>query len=181
MDFLRAIYQHRESSLLIARKNAKSAAIAVMVLAHLAEGAPLVRLGWRAGVCSVTAAKANELKKQMEAIAEASNLRGLRSLRTPAPGRIESRYGECEILSADKSSGHASGFDFAIIDEIGLLTERDRDLVSGMRSSTSAKDGKFISLSIVGDSPFTKEILGPERTTGESPFTTTPRPRRLRD
>ena len=157
--FLQDVYRHRESSLLIARKNAKSAAIAVMILAHLADGGPLVRPGWRAGVCSVTAPQANELKKQMEAIAEASGLRGLTFLRTPVPGRGVSKYGECEILSADKSSGHASGFDMAIVDELGLLAERDRDLVAGMRSATSAKDGRFISLSIVGDAPFTKEIL----------------------
>ena len=159
VDFLRDAYRHRESALLIARKNAKSATIAVLVLAHLAEGAPLVRLGWRAGVCSVTANKAAELKMQMQAIAEASNLRGLRFLRTPAPGRVESPYGLCDILSADKSAGHASGFDVSIVDEIGLLSERDRDLINGMRSATSARDGRFISLSIMGDAPFTREIL----------------------
>ena len=64
-----------------------------------------------------------------------------------------------DILSADKSSGHAAGFDDAIVDELGLFAERDRALVSGMRSSTSAKDGRFIALSILGDAPFTRELV----------------------
>ena len=96
----------------------------------------------------------------MEAIATASGLTGLRFLRSPAPGRVESATGAVDILSADKSSGHASGFDDAIVDELGLLAERDRALVSGMRSSTSAKNGRFLAISILGDSPFPVEMIG---------------------
>ena len=40
-----------------------------------------------------------------------------------------------------------------------LFQERDRALVAGMRSSTSAKDGRFIALSIQGAAPFTKELI----------------------
>ena len=64
-----------------------------------------------------------------------------------------------EFLSADKSAGHASGFDFAIVDELGLMTERDRELIAGMRSSTSARDGRFIALSIRGESPMLEEMI----------------------
>ena len=94
----------------------------------------------------------------MEGIALASDLSGLRFLRSPAPGRVESATGTVDILSADRSAGHASGFDDAIVDELGLFQERDRALVNGMRSSTSAKDGRFLALSIQGDAPFTKEL-----------------------
>ena len=76
-----------------------------------------------------------------------------------APLRVISTFGEVDILSADKSSGHASGFDLAILDEIGLLHERDRPFVAGLRSATSARDGRFMALSIVGDGPFVPEIL----------------------
>ena len=147
----------REVLLLIARKNAKSAAIAVVLLAHLA--GPLRRFGWRAGVASVSKGKANELKMQCEAIAAASGLDGLRFLRSPAPGKIVSTWGTVDVLSADSNSGAASGFDLAIVDEIGLLVERDRDLVNGLRSSVSARNGRFLSLSVRGTSPFVPEIL----------------------
>ena len=68
----------------------------------------------------------------------------------------ESPTGTVDILSADKSAGHASGFDDALIDELGLLGERDRALVNGLRTSTSAKDGRFLAISIMGDAPFTR-------------------------
>ena len=68
-------------------------------------------------------------------------------------------FGSVDILAAEKGAGHASGFDLAIIDEIGLLQERDRAFVAGMRSSTSAKDGRFVALSIHGSGPFVDEIL----------------------
>ena len=155
--FLRDVFEHRESLLCIARKNAKSAIVAVLLLAHLV--GPLRRAGWRAGVGSISRGKAHELVLQMEQIADASGLSGLRFYKTPAPGKVVGPFGSVDILSADKGAGHASGFDIAIIDEIGLLQERDRAFVAGLRSSTSAKNGRFVSLSIFGDGPFIPEIL----------------------
>ena len=147
----------REICLVIARKNAKSAAIAVVLLAHLA--GPLKKPGFRAGVASISKEKAAELKKQMQAIAEASGLVGLRFLRSPAPGRVESDYGAVDILSSDSTSGAAAGFDLACFDELGLTVARDRELVNSLRSSVSARNGRFLSLSVRGTSPFIPEIL----------------------
>ena len=146
---------HHETLLCIARKNGKSALIALYVLAHLA--GPLRRPGWRAGVLSVSRAKAAELLDQVEAIAVASDLGGLAFRRQPR--HILSETGRVDIESADRGAGHAAGFDAAIIDEIGLLAERDRALVNGMRSSVSARDGRFISMSVRGTAPFIDEIL----------------------
>ena len=159
LDFLRDVFRGdvRESLLCLARKNAKSAIIAVLLLAYLA--GPLRRFGFRAGVASVSRAKAGELKRQCQEIAEASKLDGIKFLRSPAPGRIESPFGSVDVLAAEANAGAAAGYDLAIIDEIGLLKERDRDLVASMRSSVSAKDGKFIALSVFGSGPYIPEIL----------------------
>ena len=154
--FLRDALSHRESLYCCARKNAKSAIVAVLLLGRLV--GPIRMSGYRAGVVSVNREKAGELKRQMQEIAEASDLKGIRFLRSPAPGRVESATGTVDILSADRSSGHAAGFDEAIIDELGLLHERDRELVNGMRTAISARDGRFIALSIMGDAPFTREM-----------------------
>ena len=155
VDFLRDALTHSESALLVARKNAKSAIVAVYLLARLV--GPLRTRGYRAGVCSVNREKAGELWQQAVDIAAASGLDGLRFRR--APRGIESATGRVDILSADKSAGHASGFDDAILDELGLLPERNRALVNGLRSSVSARGGRFIALSIVGESPFTRELI----------------------
>ena len=149
----------REGALFIGRKNAKSAAIAILILGHLAADGPLRRFGWRCGILSVSRVKAFELLRQCEEIAAASKLDGLEFKRTPIPGRVVSPFGSCEIESADLGSGHGSGYNLAVCDELGLLKHRHRELVAGMRSSVSSRGGRFLALSILGGSPFTGEIL----------------------
>ncbi len=41
-----------------------------------------------------------------------------------------------------------------------VLQERHRAAVAGMRSSVSAKNGRFLAITIYGDGPFVPEILG---------------------
>ena len=155
--FIRDAMEHRESLLCMARKNAKSAVTAIYLLGRLT--GPLAVAGWRGAVASVNKAKAAELKEQVEQIALASGLHDLDFRRSPAPGRVLGPRGTLEILSADRSSGHASGFDDVVIDELGLLAERDRGLVNGLRSSTSARNGRLLHLTIWGDGPFVPELM----------------------
>ena len=155
VEFLNDAMSHRESLLCIARKNGKSAIIAVYLLGRLCGS---IRFnGYRGGVCSISREKASELWSQCEAIANESKLQYIQFKRSPY--RMESATGSVDFLSADKTAGHASGFDDAIFDELGLLPERRRELVNGLRSSVSARNGRFIALSIRGDSPFTREII----------------------
>ena len=121
---------------------------------------PLRRPGQRLGCVSVNREKAGELLGQCRAISEASGLEGLDFLRTPAPGLIRGPDGAtAEFLSADKSAGHSSGFDWSIVDELGLMGERDRALIAGMRTATSARNGKLVTLSIRGESPMLEEMI----------------------
>ena len=164
-----------EAALVISRKNGKSAAIAVMLLGFLV--GPLRRPGWRAAVVSVDRSKAGELIRQAEGIArasgtpiiEAQSRRGLgidealppdavMVRRTPYPGELSTDDARIQVLSADRVSGHSSSFDLVIVDETGLLQERHRDLVAGLETSVSTKDGRLIHLSIRGDGPFVGEI-----------------------
>ena len=125
-----------EALLCMARKNAKSAIIADLLLGFLV--GPLRFAGFRAGVVSLNLAKASELHRQMHDISEASGLSGLQFLAWP---RLTARSdsGSVEILPADRSSGMSSSFDLSIVDELGLLRERDRELINSMRSSTQCQ------------------------------------------
>ena len=156
-SFLADALSHRESLLCMGRKNAKSAIVAVLALGFLV--GPLRTPGWRGAVASVSKEKANELRLQAEQIANASGLTGLRFVRSPQPGRIESQTGALDVLSADRSAGHASGFDLVIVDELGIFPDRSRELLAGLRSSTSARDGRIIAISIRGDSVLLQEII----------------------
>ena len=145
-----------EGLICLGRKNAKSAIVAAYVLARLV--GPIRVRGYRAGVCSLSREKSTELKLQIEAIAEASGLHGLKFRRSPAS--IEGPdEGRVDFLTADANSGASIGVDDAICDELGLFSERDRDLVNGMRSAVSARNGRFLALSVHGDSPFIPEIM----------------------
>ena len=154
-DFICDALIHDEALLCIGRKNAKSAAVAVLLLAHLC--GPLRRPGWRCGIASINAAKASELWRQALDIAGASGLK-LESLRAPQK-RLHTAAGEVEILPASDSAGAASSYDLAVIDELGLLAEKHREFVASMRSSVSAKGGRFLALTIHGAGPFVPEIV----------------------
>ena len=156
----------RESLLCMARKNAKSAVCAVLALAFVAPGGPLWRQGFRGAIVSVSIAKAAELVRQAHEIATASGLTiaalprddGL-FFRSRPNVSIERDGVTFQVLSAEKSAGHSSGFDLVLCDETGLLHERDRPLLSGLRSSTSTRDGKVLHITIRGDSPHVTELI----------------------
>ncbi len=156
LDFLRSGWGAHESALSVARKNGKSAICAVLALGYLA--GPLRVPGWRGAIASVSKEKASELRAQVAAIAEASGLE-VRIRRAPYPGKIESASGTLEVLSSDRTAGHSSSFDLVIVDETGLMPERARELLAGLRSSVSAKGGRVIHISVRGDSPLFAEVL----------------------
>ena len=157
-DFLRAGFNAHESALSVARKNGKSAICAVLALGFLV--GPLRTLGFRGAVASVSKEKAAELRNQVASIVAASGLDNeVRVRASPYPGKIESATGSLEVLSADRTAGHASSFDLVVVDETGLLPERARELLAGLRSSISAKGGRIIHISVRGDSPLFGEVL----------------------
>ena len=124
------------------------------------------RCGVKGAVVSINVAKAAELVRQAQEIAMAS---GLTIAALPRDDgvffrlrphiTIERAGATFEVLSADRTAGHASGFDLILCDETGLLHERDRPLLSGLRSSTSTSDGKLLHISIRGDSPHVTELI----------------------
>ena len=148
-DWLRASWDAHESALSTARKNAKSAIAAILSLGYLV--GPLRRPGLRLAVASLDKNKASELRRQVAEIAEASGL-DVKVRRSPYPGVIESATGTLDTLSADKNAGHASGYDLVIVDETGLFPLRARELLAGLRSSVSARNGQIRHISIRGDS-----------------------------
>ena len=156
VDWLRASWDAHESALSTARKSGKSAIAAVLALGYLV--GPLRRPGWRGAIASISKEKAGELRRQVREIAEASSL-DIRIRRSPYPGVIESSTGSLDTLSADRTAGHASGYDLVIVDETGLFPLRARDLLAGLRSSVSARAGKVRHISIRGDSELFREIL----------------------
>ena len=162
--FIKDIFdpQFTEVSLMISRKSAKTTILGILLLAAAASDGPVRRRGFRSCICSLSREKAGELRRIMKDIAEMSGLTGLRFLRSPAPGRIESPWAEIDILSTETGANSGS-YDIAMADELGIYPARARVLVASLRSSVSAKNGKFVSASIVGHSDLTQEIIDRHR------------------
>lgn len=157
-SFLRAGWGAHESAMACGRKNSKSAICAVLALGHLV--GPLRMPGWRGAIASVSKEKASELRAQVAAIVEASGLQDDVTIRrSPYPGAIISATGMLETLASERTAGHSSSFDLVIVDETGLMPERARELLAGLRSSVSAKAGRIVHISVRGDSPLFGEVL----------------------
>ena len=132
----------------------------MLALAHLAEGAPFSRPGQRIAVVSLDRGKAAETKKALEDIAKASNLQGLKFLRSPAPGgKVETTNGSELTILAGVEAGTAGGFDLALVDEAGKMQEKHRGLIETTLGSTGARGGRVIYLSIYGNGIFTKPLI----------------------
>ena len=151
-DFLRAGYRGAGKSALggCAQEFSKSAICAVLALGHLV--GPLRTPGWRGAVASVSKEKASELRNQVAAIAEASKLSEIVIRNSPYPGRIISVHRHSRD-SGERAHGRAlkSSFDLVVVDETGLMPERSRELLAGLRSSVSAKGGRVLHISVRGD------------------------------
>ena len=146
----------KDGLICMARKQGKTAITAVIVLYFLV--GPGRRRGWRCGIASTSRLTAGELRGQIEAIATASNLKGIRFWKRSSPA-ITTDGGSVDVLSADRNSGAASGYDLVIVDELGLLQEKDRGLINSLRASLAAKNGRFLALSIFGSGPHVPEFL----------------------
>ena len=149
----------RELGVSIARKNAKTSKLCVFILAHVATGAPFYRPAVRIAVASETGKLAKEAWRACKLISEASGLRGVDFRKTPIPGAILGPSNcEVEFLAADRATGQARGCDLAIIDEAGLLREKDRELWGSMYSSISGRDGRFLAVGIAADGPMFRDM-----------------------
>ena len=158
LDFIKASMGKgiREAGLSVARKNGKSGLIALLLLCHLV--GPLRKPGWRGLVVSLTGRLALELWRAMEEICRRNDL-PVEFRRTPQPGIARGVDNtRVDFLAADRASGHGSGADMAIIDEAGLIDEKNRDLWNAMMSSVSGRDGRLIAISIKGDGPMFREM-----------------------
>lgn len=146
----------REGGLSMPRKNGKTGLLAAFVLAFLA--GPWNKPNWRAIAASVSARHVTELKESIITTAAASGL-PVSHHRSPAPGRIEGlNNARIDFLAAERTTGHAVSADLSIIDEAGMLNENRRDLWDGMYSAISARDGKFICISIQSEGPMFAEM-----------------------
>ena len=129
----------REAGLFVGRKNAKSAILAAYLLARLVAGR-CARLATGPASPALTRSRRPNSRRKWRTSRGHRTWSVLRFLRSPAPGPC----GESYRVGGHTERGQERGpchpaFDDALIDELGLLSERERALVNGLRTSTSAR------------------------------------------
>lgn len=157
--FFEGAFAHRESALVIARKNGKSSFCGALMLACITHGSPLLQAGFAGSIVSLSALKSRKVLELMEALIKSSNLKGLEVRRSPYP-YVQNTVHNCvvETLSSEKNVGHSSGYDLCLMDEVGLYDDRYRETIRGLYSSVSSRSGKVIAISISGTSDLLSEI-----------------------
>ena len=149
-----------ESTLSTARKNGKSTLLGALICYFLSRHG--LRTGWRGIAVSVGGPQAQQLFQDTHELMTASSLYSildedtetplLRSMRT-SPGRfvVDSRSAEFRMMTSNRdASGVGASADLVLLDEIGAYPEGSRSLVRNMETSTSARGGRTIAISVEG-------------------------------
>ena len=165
LRFLRAAWKSGriETGLCCGRKNGKTGLIAIVILGHLV--GPLRRFDWRGLVASASKNLTIELGDAVRLTAQASGLWKPDLLkfttRSSSCDAIEAPQTDsrCELVTASSRTGHSSSLDLAILDEAGLLTERQRGLWEAVQSAISARNGRLLAVGIRSTGPMFGEML----------------------
>ena len=140
-----------------ARKNGKTSAVAARILHGCCNGE---NPAWRAGVASLRTENAAEtldlVRGLLPQVAEPS----VRVYKD----RVIGPRGIARISSTHAGAGHSAGFDWAVMDEMGLMPARMLALLGAMRTALSARDGAMLGVGVQGDSPVMREMLADPET-----------------
>ena len=167
MRFLRCAWKPGviESGLSVSRKNGKTGMVAILALAHLI--GPLRHYDWRGLVASQSKQLTQELGDAVLSTAEVSGYSGRLETRKKSsscdaitgPDRVR-----LELHTCSRRTGHSSSVNLVVVDEAGLLLERDRPQWEALLSATSArKNGRLLAIGIRGSGPMFAELLGDQK------------------
>ena len=134
------------------RKNGKSGMLqAGIILPALFPDGPLFHRRLKIGVVSVNFQQMLDFLNELTAILEESY--DIEEVNINKQyGRIQSAYGpELRCYAAGKHGATGSSLDWAIVDEINKMDESARPLIRSFQQSIAARNGKFVTISVMGD------------------------------
>ena len=116
--------------------------------------------GVREAGCFVARKNAKSACTAILCLAYLSNTGPLRRLGWRGGVASINREKAAELWQQIQDIAQSSGFDLAICDELGLFPAKGgRELVSGLLSSTSAKNGRLLAISVLGESDLSREMV----------------------
>lgn len=142
------------------RKLGKSTFLAALLLGHMLPDSPLYRRNFSGAVAAPSEKHALYISKAMKALMKAAGREDDISTKVnPRPGVVYVENGELILSTGTRSQGHGADLDLAVIDEGGLLENKQSELVQGFLDALSGKNGQLILTGTRGDSKYYNDLI----------------------
>ena len=153
--FIERALESKQALLCCARKNSKSFTCAAIALWHV-----LSIDAARCIVASLTIEHAVEIQRFIKTLCQ-TNAIEVDIQASPRPGNFTFPNGSEIVFVSGNPYGAplSSQASLVLVDEIGVFPGSKRPLVANLKGCLSLSDGRFIALSIRGDSVFIPEII----------------------
>lgn len=167
MDFVRAFLERetdgpRWRTLIysVARKQGKTALMAALLLGLMCPDSPIHVPGFTGAVAAPSERHATFIANSMVEIMKAAGRAKEISRRVdPKPGRVEIADSVLWLSTGTRNSTHGLSISLGIIDEMGLISQNQGELVAGLYDSLAVKNGQLILVGTRGDSPVFAEMI----------------------
>ncbi|WP_172978072.1 terminase TerL endonuclease subunit [Roseovarius sp. THAF27] len=144
----------------IARKQGKTMLMAALFLALMCPDSPAHQPNFRGSIAAPSERHAlfvpNAMRDLMEAAGRAEELKRRAD---PKPGIIYIGNATLLLSTGTRSQGHGQDCDLICIDECGLLSQNQTEMVDGMTDAIATRDGQILYVGTRGDGAFFNDIL----------------------
>lgn len=142
------------------RKLGKSTLLGAVLLGRMLPDSPIFTPGFRGAVAAPSEKHATYIAHAMaELMATAGREDELRRKADPKPGILFVGDASLTLSTGTRAQGHGANLDLAVIDECGLITANQAELITGFFDALSARDGQLLLTGTRGDSPAFNELL----------------------
>lgn len=142
------------------RKLGKSTLLGAILLGLMCPDSPIHIPHFCGAIAAPTEKHTGYIAAAMFALLETAGREGeLHKRVDPKPGRLLMGNGVCHLSTGNMKQGHGADLDLAVIDETGLISAGQGELINAFYDALAAKDGQLILTGTRGDSPEYNELI----------------------
>lgn len=142
------------------RKLGKSTLLGALFLGRMCPDSPIYIPGFNGAVAAPSEKHCTYIARAMVEIMKAAGReKEIKRRADPKPGRIELGGGNLWLSSGTRAQGHGLDLDLAVIDECGLITQNQAELITAYFDSLATRGGQLILTGTRGDSPAFNELI----------------------
>lgn len=149
------------------RKLGKSTLLGALLLGRMCPDSPIHIPHFAGAVAAPSEKHAMYIAAAMKALMETAGREDdLKRRSDPKPGMLFVANTTLILSTGTRAQGHGADLDLAVIDEGGLITRNQSELITGFFDSLAAKDGQLVLTGTRGDSPeYNRLIDEPDKRT----------------